>query len=61
MASPRDREDVRLALAKDFLTAMIRSMDPEADRAGVNEREYARKAVAFADALLEALERGNAR
>jgi hypothetical protein len=54
MPERRHLED-RMTIARDVLIAMISSMAPDSDRAAVNEREFARRAVAFADALLEAL------
>lgn len=63
MSTPLSRTDkleLRVAIARDALTAMIRSTPVDIDRAAVSERGYARQAVAFADALLEALEEGRA-
>jgi hypothetical protein len=61
--TPRDnrtQRDLRTAIARECLAAMISNMPPQFDRTTVDERAFAEQAVAFADALIEALE-GNAR
>jgi len=60
-----ETHDLRIAIARDVLRAMIHSVPPSVDMTAIDEHVLARRAVAFADALIEALglssDRGNAR
>ena len=47
--------ELRVAIAREVLTVMIGGVAPTTDPLMLPERRYADKAVAFADALLEAL------
>jgi hypothetical protein len=59
-----DRAAQRLRIATEVLCAMVRSAPPSLDMTALNKGALAREAVAFADALLDALNessRGNAK
>jgi hypothetical protein len=54
-----DRADLRLAIAREVLQAMVGAIPPTVDMLDLDEDALARKALAIATALLEAHE-GNA-
>jgi hypothetical protein len=56
---PAARQQTRTEIATKVLIAMLETVNPAMDKLELSEQAMAEKAVAFADALLDAL--GNAR